>query len=92
MQPPWVAVDSQVFMYLPVHSWDLGRTRNFDIVHTHGVSGFQNRRIQRLTPRPIVHTYYGTIVGIQIALRWFQNFFGWNDCGVPRNVVREAVS
>jgi glycosyltransferase involved in cell wall biosynthesis len=91
MQPPWVADDGQVFTHLPVHSWDLERTRNFDIVHTHGVSGFQNRKIQRVTPRPIVHTYYGTIVGIQIALRWFQNFVGWNGLGVPRNIVREAV-
>jgi glycosyltransferase involved in cell wall biosynthesis len=91
MQPPWVAVDNQVFTHLPVHTWDLGRTRCFDIVHTHGVSGFQNRKIQKATPRPIVHTYYGTIVGIQIALRWFQNFVGWNGLGVPRNIVREAA-
>src|SRR2546421_3840758 len=91
MQPPWVAVESQVFTDLPIHTWDLGRTRNFDIVHTHGVSGFQNRKIQTVTPRPIVHTYYGTIVGIHIALRWFQNFFGWNGLGVPRNIVREAA-
>ena len=91
MQPPWVSVDSQVFTHLPVHTWDLGRTRNFNIVHTHGVSGFQNRRIQRITPMPIVHTYYGTIVGIQIALRWFQNFVGWNGLGVPRNIMREAA-
>src|SRR5207245_10857335 len=33
----------------------------------------------------------GTIVGIQIALRWFQNFVGWNGLGVPRNIVREAA-
>jgi len=91
MQPPWVAVDSQVFTTLPIHSWDLERIRNFDIVHTHGVSGFQNRRMQRGTPKPIVHTYYGTIVGIQIALHWFQNFVGWNGLGVPRNIVREAA-
>ena len=91
MQPPWVAAESQVFTHLPVYTWDLGRTRNFDIVHTHGVCGFQNRRIQRVTRRPIVHTYYGTIVGIQIALRWFQNFVGWNGLGVPRNIVREAA-
>jgi glycosyltransferase involved in cell wall biosynthesis len=91
MQPPWVAVESQVFTDLPVHTWDLGMTRNFDIVHTHGVSGYQNRKIQTVTPRPIVHTYYGTIVGIHIALRWFQNFFGWNGLGVPRNIVREAA-
>jgi glycosyltransferase involved in cell wall biosynthesis len=90
MQPPWVS-DSQVFTHLPVRTWDFGTTRNFDIVHTHGISGFQNRRIKRITPRPIVHTYYGTIVGIQIALRWFQNFVGWNGLGVPRNIVREAA-
>ena len=91
MQPPWVAAESQVFTHLPVHNWELGITRDFDIVHTHGVSGFQNRKIQKVTPRPIVHTYYGTIVGIQIALRWFQNFVGWNGLGVPRNIVREAA-
>ena len=91
MQPPWVAAESKVFTNLPVHRWDVERTRNFDVVHTHGVSGFQNRRIQRVTSRPIVHSYYGTIVGIQIALRWFQNFVGWNGLGVPRNIVREAV-
>jgi glycosyltransferase involved in cell wall biosynthesis len=91
MQPPWVAVDSQVFTQLPVHTWNLERMGNFDIVHTHGVSGFQNRKIQRVACRPVVHTYYGTIVGIQIALRWFQNFVGWNGLGVPRNIVREAA-
>ncbi len=91
MQPPWVALESQVFTHLPVHTWDLGRARDFDIVHTHGVSGFQNWKIQKVTSRPIVHTYYGTVVGIQIALRWFQNFVGWNGLSIPRNVVREAA-
>lgn len=92
MQPPWAAPGGQLFTNLPVHTWDLQRIRNFDIVHSHGCSGFQNRRIRRTAKRPnIVQTYYGTIIGIQFALRWFQNLVGWNGLHVPRYIWREAL-
>ena len=91
-QPPWTATRSQVFSDLPVHTWDLERTRGFDVVHSHGLGGFQNSRIRRGLQRPIMlQTYYGTILGMQIALRWFQNLVGWNGLDVPLNIVRDAM-
>ena len=91
MQPPWIGSASRVYTALPVHSWDPERVRGFDIIHSHGISGFQNRRIGREARKPIVHSYYGTILGIQIDLRWFQNLVGWNGLAVPRNIVRDAM-
>jgi glycosyltransferase involved in cell wall biosynthesis len=91
MQPPWIDPASQIHTSLPVRQWDLEQVRGFDIVHSHGVSGFQNGRIGREMQKPIVHTYYGTILGIQIALRWFQNLVGWNGLDAPRNILREAA-
>jgi len=92
MQPPWAAPEQQVFSALPVHTWDLEKTRGFDVVHSHGLGGFQNSKIRReIQPPIIVQTYYGTILGIQIALRWFQNLVGWNGFDVPRNIVRDAM-
>ena len=91
MQPPWVDPASRVYTALPVHGWNLERVRNFDIIHSHGLAGYENRKIQKIAPKPIVHTYYGTILGIQIALRWFQNLVGWNGVTVPRNIVRDAM-
>ena len=91
-QPPWTATRSQVFSDLPVHTWDLERTRGFDVVHSHGLGGFQNSRIRRGLQRPIMlQTYYGTILGMQIELRWFQNLVGWNGLDVPLNIVRDAM-
>jgi glycosyltransferase involved in cell wall biosynthesis len=92
MQPPWIDPASRVYSTLPVHEWDPERVPGFDLVHSHGISGFQNKRIRREARKPIVHTYYGTIVGIQIALRWFQNLVGWNGLDTPRNILREAAS
>lgn len=93
MQPPWMAPENHVFTDLPVHTWDLERIHGFDIVHSHGLGGFQNSKIRKSIQRPIiVQTYYGTILGIQIALRWFQNLVGWNGLDVPRNIIREAMS
>lgn len=93
MQPPWAASQGQLFTDLPVHAWDLTKVRNFDIVHSHGLGGFQNSKIRSGTHRPIiVQTYYGTILGIQIALRWFQNLVGWSGLDVPRNILRDAMT
>jgi glycosyltransferase involved in cell wall biosynthesis len=91
MQPPWVDPGSQIYTALPVHRWNLERVRDFDIVHSHGLGGYENRKIRKIAPKPIVHSYYGTILGIQIALRWFQNLVGWNGLTVPRNIVRDAM-
>jgi len=92
MQPPWAASQGQLFTNLPVHAWDLAKVRDFDIVHSHGCAGFRNRKIRSEAKRPrIVHTYYGTILGIQVALRWFQNLVGWNGLHVPRYIIREAL-
>ena len=91
MQPPWVDPATRVYTPLPVHRWNLERVRDFDIVHSHGLGGFENRKIRKIAPKPIVHSYYGTILGIQIALRWFQNLVGWNGLAVPRNIVRDAM-
>jgi glycosyltransferase involved in cell wall biosynthesis len=91
MQPPWIDPASRVYTALPVHRWNLERVRDFDIVHSHGLGGFENRKIRKIAPKPIVHSYYGTILGIQIALRWFQNLVGWNGLTVPRNIVRDAM-
>jgi glycosyltransferase involved in cell wall biosynthesis len=91
MQPPWVADGTQVFTSIPVHTWDLKKVGDFDIIHSHGCSGFQDATIRKNAGKAIVHSYYGTIVGIQIALRWFQNFIGWNGLGIPRNILREAI-
>jgi len=91
MQPPWVDPASRVYTVLPVHRWNLERVRDYDIVHSHGLGGFENRKIRKIAPKPIVHSYYGTIFGIQIALRWFQNLVGWNGLTVPRDIVRDAM-
>jgi glycosyltransferase involved in cell wall biosynthesis len=91
MQPPWVDPASRVHTALPVHRWRLERVREFDIVHSHGLGGFENRKIQKIAPKPIVHSYYGTILGIQLALHWFQNLVGLNGLTVPRNIVRDAM-
>jgi glycosyltransferase involved in cell wall biosynthesis len=91
MQPPWADTASRVYSALPVHGWNPAQVHGFDLIHSHGVSGFQNRGIRREARKPIVHTYYGTILGIQIALRWFQNLVGWNGLGTPRNIFREAL-
>lgn len=91
MQPPWIDPASRVYTALPVHRWDLERVSGFDIVHSHGLGGFKDRRIREIARKPIVHSYYGTILGIQIALRWFQNLVGWNGFAVPRNILRDAM-
>ena len=92
MQPPWAPSRGQFFTNLPVHAWDLKRVLDFDIVHSHGCAGFRNWKIRSEAKRPkVVHTYYGTILGIQIALRWFQNLVGWNGLYVPRYIIREAL-
>lgn len=92
MQPPWAASQGQLFTNLPVHAWDLTKVCDFDIVHSHGCAGFKDWRIRTEAKRPrIVHTYYGTILGIQVALRWFQNLVGWNGLHVPRYIIREAL-
>jgi glycosyltransferase involved in cell wall biosynthesis len=92
MQPPWAVSPAQLFTNLPVHAWDLTRVRDFDIVHSHGCAGFKNWRIRAEAKRTrIVHSYYGTILGIQVALRWFQNLVGWNGFHVPRFIIREAL-
>ena len=92
MQPPWAASQDQIFTNLPVHAWDLTKVRDFDIVHSHGCAGFKNWRIRKGEKRPrIVHTYYGTILGIQVALRWYQNLVGWNGLHVPLYIIREAL-
>jgi len=93
MLPPWVASGARAFTALPVCSWDLSQAWNFDIVHSHGCAGLQNSGIMKRPSRPlIVQSYYGTILGIQIALRWFQNLVGWNGFDVPRNILWEAAS
>ncbi len=91
MEPPWAASQGRVFTDLPVHAWDLMRVRDFDVVHSHGCAGFKNWNIQKLARIPIVHTYYGTVMGIQVELRWFQNLLGWNGLDVPRNIIREIA-
>jgi glycosyltransferase involved in cell wall biosynthesis len=91
MPPPWEDKTLQVHTWLPVIPWDLDRVRGFDLIHTHGTAGLQNRKIRRETKKPIVHTYYGTTVGCQIALRWFQNLVGWDGFGTLRNITREAL-
>jgi glycosyltransferase involved in cell wall biosynthesis len=93
MQPPWMSPDREVFSDLPVHTWDLKRTRGFDVVHAHGLGGFQNSKIRtEFQPPIIVQTYYGSILGTQIALRWFQNLVGWSGFDVLRNIARDAIS
>jgi glycosyltransferase involved in cell wall biosynthesis len=91
MPPPWEGAALEVHTWLPVIPWDLDRVRDFDVIHSHGTSGLENRRIRRKTKTPIVHTYHGTTVGCQIALRWFQNLVGWDGFGTLRNVTREAL-
>lgn len=91
MPPPWEDTSLEVHTWLPVIPWDLGRVRGFDLVHTHGTSGFQNRRIRRETKKPIVHTYYGTTLGCQVALRFFQNLVGWDNFVTLGNIRREAL-
>jgi glycosyltransferase involved in cell wall biosynthesis len=93
MQPPWAPADQEVFSHLPVLTWDPKGIHDFDVVHSHGVAGFQNWKVPRSARRPMfVHTYYGTVIGIQIDLRWFQNLIGWGGVAVPRNIMREIVS
>jgi glycosyltransferase involved in cell wall biosynthesis len=91
MHPRWDDSVPEAHACVPVIPWDLDRVRGFDVIHTHGTAGFQNRRIRRETKTPIVHTYHGTTVGCQIALRWFQNLVGWDGFGTLRNITREAV-
>jgi len=83
MQPPWIDPASRVYTALPVHRWNLERVRDFDIVHSHGLGGFENRKSEDCA-KADRSLYYGTILGIQIALRWFQNLVGWNGLAVPR--------
>lgn len=92
MQPPWADPAIEVHTRLPVRRWEPERARDFEIIHSHGISGFHNRTVRGQAQKPIVHTYYGTILGIQIALRWFQNLLGWNGLDTPRNIWREATS
>jgi glycosyltransferase involved in cell wall biosynthesis len=91
MHPPWDGSVPEAHPSLPVIPWDLDRVRDFDLIHTHGPAGFQNRRIRRETKKPIVHTYYGTTVGCQIALHWFQNLVGWDGFFTLGNIRREAL-
>lgn len=91
MQPPWIDPTIKTYTHLPVHQWKPSLLSGADIVHSHGISGFDNKRIRKVTQKPIVHTYYGTILGIQIALRWFQNLVGWNGLGIPRKIIQEAI-
>ncbi len=91
MHTPWDHSAPEVHPGLPVIPWDLDRVRSFDLIHSHGGAGFQNSRIRRETKKPIVHTYYGTTVGCQIALRWFQNLVGWDGFGTLRNIRWEAL-
>jgi len=90
MQSSWDHT-TEVQTYLPVAPWDLDRVRGFDLIHTHGTLGFQNRKIRRETKKPIVHTYYGTTVGCQIALRFFQNLVGWDSFFTLGNIRREVL-
>jgi glycosyltransferase involved in cell wall biosynthesis len=91
MQPPWVDPTIPVHTKLPVRSWSPKGVSGFDVIHSHGIAGFKNRTIRREVRTPIVHTYYGTVLGIQIALRWFQNLVGWNGLDVPRFILWEAI-
>jgi len=91
MHAPWDHSPPEAHSWLPVIPWDLDRVRGFDLIHSHGGAGFQNRRIRRETKKPIVHTYYGTTVGCQIALRWFQNLVGWDGFVTLHNVRWEAL-
>ena len=91
MRPPWEDPALEIHTRLPVIPWDLERVRGFDLVHTHGGAGFQNRWIRRETKKPIVHSYYGTAMGCQIALRWFQNLVGWDGFGTLHDILREAL-
>jgi glycosyltransferase involved in cell wall biosynthesis len=92
MQPPWTKPGGETFTQLPVREWNPGLAGSFDVIHTHGTSGFHNRAIRRTSHKPIVHTYYGTILGIQIAMRWFQNLIGWNGKSVPLGIWYEIAS
>jgi glycosyltransferase involved in cell wall biosynthesis len=91
MQPPWENSAIEAHTRLPVFPWNLDRVRGFDLIHSHGGSGFLNRRICQETSKPIVHSYYGTTLGCQIALRWFQNLVGWDGFGTLRNIRREVL-
>lgn len=91
MYPPWDQWVPEAHPSLRVIPWDLDRVRDFDLIHSHGGAGFQNRRIRRETKKPIVHTYYGTTVGCQIALRWFQNLVGWDGFVTLHNVRWEVL-
>src|SRR5436309_15257893 len=62
MQPPWVDPASRVYTELPVHRWNLERVYNFDIILSHGLGGYENRKIRKIASKPIVHSYYGTIL------------------------------
>lgn len=91
MQPPWVDPATPVYTKLPIRSWNPTEVSGFDVIHSHGVAGFKNRGFRGEVRTPIVHTYYGTVLGIQIALRWFQNLVGWNGLQVPRYILWEAM-
>jgi glycosyltransferase involved in cell wall biosynthesis len=92
MQPPWTQSGLETFTQLRVLDWNPGLAGGFDIIHTHGTSGFHNRVIRRSAHKPIVHTYYGTIAGIQIGMGWFPNFIGWNGKSVPLGIWYEIAS
>ncbi|MFQ5873531.1 MAG: glycosyltransferase family 4 protein [Dehalococcoidia bacterium] len=95
MMPPWVpeVKQEECFTELPVHPWNPDVVVDFGIIHTHGNAGFANGRWRRLPHRPaVVHTQHGTIFGIQLALRWFPNFLGWNGLSPLRQMWTDARS
>jgi glycosyltransferase involved in cell wall biosynthesis len=94
MVPPWVKDTAQKerFIELPLHHWNPNTILEFDIVHTHGTFGFFNPKWRKFRNRPaIVHTYHGTILGIQIAMKWYQNLIGWNGLSVPKGIWMEIM-
>jgi glycosyltransferase involved in cell wall biosynthesis len=93
MLPPWAygLTREECFTELPIHRWNPDAISKFDVVHTHGLAGFLNLHWRKISNRPaIVHTYYGTILGIQIAMRWYQNLIGWNGLAVPKSIWMDA--
>ena len=95
MLPPWAgdAKKDECFTEIPIHVWEPDFVFEFDVVHTHGTAGFYNAHWKRSPNCPaVVHTYYGTTIGIQIAMRWYQNLIGWNGLNTPKGIWMEARS
>ena len=76
MLPPWIshATQQECLTHLTVAPWDPDGAADVDLIHTHGVAGFFNPTWRRASSRPrIIHSYPGTVIGIQLALKWYQN-------------------